>query len=646
MKKIISFVFLLTMSIILFAFTSCELLELFTSNRTTITEAEWYKNMELTNYTLSINEDGLSSTVMVADNLLKIRNDLQTVIYDIDNGYTLTNSVFGWVAVKSDGSITKNHLKLGVSGYFPTLSYEDLVYNSSKKAYTIKNGDFRGELYFQDGVLTSASITYTDSTQDKKIVVAGVGTTSIEIEEYKVMGTNPVTPNKADKDAVTTVTKEEWLENVNSINYTVNAYFPVWETMLGQVEIQSTETAMKQAVSIMGTPDVSYYSVIDGVPYKISKKSNGKYVAILDSYTPKTLMGITGLKIYFEELVYNEVGRYYVVSKEEGSAYFYFENAKLYEVIVIPNSSNNQGIGNIVCVISDLGTTEIALPEYTLEKATLDLDFKLNAEGTGYVVTGMGTYKGTSLIIPEVYRGLPVVAIKNDAFKQTTLTHVVIPNSVTSIGDAAFRSCRSLVSVIIGNSVTSIGSYAFDSCESIKNIIIPDSVISLGDSVFESCNSLESVTFGNSLNTIGDKVFYSCDNLANINWGNSLKYIGSEVFSYCKNITEINMPDSVISIGDKVFMGCERLAKVTLSNSLTYMGYNTFADCELISSIVVPKSVMYMGSYLFANCESVKIYCEANERPVGWSSLWNYGVNNHITGMYIIHDVEWGYIPE
>ena len=70
---------------------------------------------------------------------------------------------------------------------------------------------------------------------------------------------------------------------------------------------------------------------------------------------------------------------------------------------------------------------------------------------------------------------------------------VVIPDSVTSIGNGAFNRCRSLTSIIIPDSVTSIGEYAFYGCESLTSITIPDSVTSIGDRAFEDCTSLTSI---------------------------------------------------------------------------------------------------------------------------------------------------------
>ena len=83
------------------------------------------------------------------------------------------------------------------------------------------------------------------------------------------------------------------------------------------------------------------------------------------------------------------------------------------------------------------------------------------------------------------------------------VTDVVIPNSVTSIGDGAFVGCTSLESITVGNSVTNIGDYAFEQCLSLQKINIPNSVKYIGCGTFIDCTSLKNVTINsNNINNI------------------------------------------------------------------------------------------------------------------------------------------------
>ena len=103
-----------------------------------------------------------------------------------------------------------------------------------------------------------------------------------------------------------------------------------------------------------------------------------------------------------------------------------------------------------------------------------------------------------------------------------TIAEYSVPNSVTSIGYAAFVNCTNLTSITIPDSVTSIGDGAFASCANLASITIPNSVTSIVDMAFDGCTSLASITIPDSVTSIGRSAFNKCTNLANI------YYIGTE----------------------------------------------------------------------------------------------------------------------
>ena len=118
------------------------------------------------------------------------------------------------------------------------------------------------------------------------------------------------------------------------------------------------------------------------------------------------------------------------------------------------------------------------------------------------------------------------------------LTRVIIGNGVTTIGEAAFRSCSHLTSVNIPNSVMTIGGWAFKYCSSLTSVTIPNSVTTIGDNAFYNCSSLTSVTIPNSVTTIGESAFYGCSSLTSVTIGNNVTIIGDNAF-YNTNNTKV-----------------------------------------------------------------------------------------------------------
>ena len=201
----------------------------------------------------------------------------------------------------------------------------------------------------------------------------------------------------------------------------------------------------------------------------------------------------------------------------------------------------------------------------------------------------------TSYVIPD-----SVTRIGESAFRHcSSLSSIVIPNGVTRIGDWAFRGCSSLKSLVIPNSVTSIGNYAFYGCSSLNNLVIPDGVTSIGDRAFEDCSSLKSLVLPDNITSIGDNVFDSCTSLSSLVIPDSVTSIGESAFRSCKSLTDIVIPDGITSIGYGTFWGCDSLTDIVIPNSVTSIGDGAFNGCESLTNIVIPNSVTSIGDGAF-----------------------------------------------
>ena len=206
-----------------------------------------------------------------------------------------------------------------------------------------------------------------------------------------------------------------------------------------------------------------------------------------------------------------------------------------------------------------------------------------------------GTYsirKGTKIICDEAFGWSKIIGCRS-------LTDIVIPNSVTNIGDYAFSGCRSLTDIVIPDSVTNIGDCAFWNSRSLTDIVIPNSVTSIGDNAFEYCESLTDIVIPDSVTSIGKWAFEGCSSLSSVVIPDSVTSIGNHAFAYCESLTDIVIPDSVTSIGDNAFAYCESLTDIVIPDSVTSIGDNAFRHCSSLSSVVIPKSVVNLNGNPF-----------------------------------------------
>ena len=187
----------------------------------------------------------------------------------------------------------------------------------------------------------------------------------------------------------------------------------------------------------------------------------------------------------------------------------------------------------------------------------------------------------------------------------TSLTDVIIGDSVTGIGKYTFSGCKKLNNVKIGNAVTRIGSHAFSGCELLASITIPNSVTSIGDSAFSDCISLNNTILGTGVKTIGEKAFDGTGGTIVI--PASVTSIGKQAFS---STTVIVDPENTVYFSDSgilynaveksvVYCPSSKSGAVVVLSGVTTIDMYAFYSCYKITSVTIPEGVTVIRGYAF-----------------------------------------------
>ena len=308
----------------------------------------------------------------------------------------------------------------------------------------------------------------------------------------------------------------------------------------------------------------------------------------------------------------------------------------------------------IPAMLTDIGMGSLG---YCISLENIDVDannqYYTSIDGSLY------TKDGKTLVQYALGNGEKVVSIPDGVTcvgytsfcGSTSITDIIIPDSVISIEAAAFHRCTALTTVKIGNLETpidkaacEIGRDAFMDCDALEIVIIGNSVKTItaeSNGVFSGCDNLSTLMIGDNLEHLTACALRGCNNLSNIAISEQNQYykivdgciyskdsktlvmyigndtvtafvvpeqvteIGVQAFADETHLESILLPNGLLSIGDCAFLGCKALKSMVIPSGVTKIPYGAFSSCTSLESIVVPDNVTEIGGRSFNGCTAL-----------------------------------------
>lgn len=351
-----------------------------------------------------------------------------------------------------------------------------------------------------------------------------------------------------------------------------------------------------------------------------------------------------------------------------------------------------------------LETTQSSFQYYPVKKLyvgrTLTMPISLDPTYLEEITTGGGcksiqgynySYALTSL---NFHEGLEEIG--KDSFSMCVLDELVIPSTVTAIGENCFTQIHdytndkgmTTLTFADGDAPLSIGDYSFTStdpkdiyvgrqlevseyftaigmygtetitfgggCRSISNfqflsdckkITVLEGVERIENRGFDQSGGVEVVTLPSTLKYIGDEAFHYCQNLRDINFPEAVTYIGEETF-YCTAITEAVLPESLETLGAGAFYGCAALKKVSLAPGIPSVGFCTFLGCTSLEELNIPSTVTFMDNSAVGGCTAlVNLSIDDSDLPLQLGSMGPFA-GSPMTNLYLGRNINGGWFSQ
>ncbi len=226
-----------------------------------------------------------------------------------------------------------------------------------------------------------------------------------------------------------------------------------------------------------------------------------------------------------------------------------------------------------------------------------------------------------------------VISIGDEAFASCLfLTSITIPKNVTSVGAGAFASCYGLTAItadLLNSAYSTVDGVLFNKNQTVLvgcpggkvgAYTIPNSVASIGKAAFEGCYSVTNVAIGNSVTSIADRAFFA-SSLTSVTLPDSLISIGDDAFGLCPSLTSVTISGNVTNIGNFAFLGCPGLTNVTVGHGVLTIGDCAFCLCDSLMAVQFQGNAPDLSTYAFDSQTGVTVYYLPG--TAGWDATFD-----------------------
>ena len=198
-----------------------------------------------------------------------------------------------------------------------------------------------------------------------------------------------------------------------------------------------------------------------------------------------------------------------------------------------------------------------------------------------------------------------IKTIGANAFSNSTIKRVVLPEGLHTISSAAFAWCEQLEEIQFPSTLKMIDEVAFANCSSLKEIVLTEGLEFIGAGAFHACSSAEKAILPSTLTTLSRRVFDFCVSLKEVIIPDSITSIQDGVFSHCESLRSIHLPDGISRISNWAFADCTSLTDFNFPASLEEICDVAFLNCASLKRIDIPATVTKLGRQCFVGCKGL-----------------------------------------